>query len=222
MTLAQLRALFRADATDSATPYLFSDADVATWLNEAVEEAAIRARLIYEDTDPDVCQISVTPGTVKYTLHPALYELGRVQFTPSGTTVATVVYLTDRVELDRIKPQWRHEDPDMPRYAVQDDKTLLLVPAPLQPGTLTLEGYRLPLTPMSADSDSPEINSAHHRHLVAWALYRAFSRPDAETIDPARAATAEQVFTRMFGIRQTADMRRSTRTNAPQHNKAVW
>ena len=89
-------------------------------------------------------------------------------------------------------------------------------------GTLHIEGYRVPLKALENDTDKPEIHEAHHRHLVHWALHRAFSKPDSETIDPQRAATAEAAFTRYFGPGPDADLRRSTRHDEVQTNKAFW
>ena len=74
------------------------------------------------------------------------------------------------------------------------------------------------MVPLVNDADKPEINQAHHRHLVHWALHRAFSKPDSETIDPTRAATAEAAFTRYFGPSPDADLRRSTRHDEVQTN----
>ena len=93
---------------------------------------------------------------------------------------------------------------------------------PSTAGTLYLEGYRLPLKPLVNDTDKPEINQAHHRNLVHWALHRAFSKPDSETIDPQRAATAEAAFTRYFGIAPDSDMRRQTREDVLHVNKVFF
>ena len=75
---------------------------------------------------------------------------------------------------------------------------------------------------LANDTDKPELNQAHHRHLVHWALYRAFSKPDADGADPTKAARAEANFTKYFGIAPDADLRRSTRSDEAQTNKAFW
>ena len=86
--------------------------------------------------------------------------------------------------------------------------------------TLQMEVYRLPMLSL-ADSDTPEIHEAHHEHLVQWALHRAFSIPDTEAFDPARAASAEATFTRYFGLLPDSDLRRRTREDVPHHNEAI-
>lgn len=104
----------------------------------------------------------------------------------------------------------------MPQFAIQDDTTIRLVPAPDLSGELQLEGYRVPIVHMENDNDMPEINQIHHVHLIQWALYKAFSVPDSEFFDPNRAAIAEQVFTDYFGLRPDSDLRRMAREDTPQ------
>lgn len=221
MNLEQLIQQFRVDADDLVQPYLWPDEWVAPWLTEAVSEAAVRGRLIYEAADPAICEIAVTAGTATYPLHASLYELVSLRFKVAGSDRSEPVHLKAREELDRIRPGWRDET-GTPRHAIQDDTRITLVPRPELAGTLHIEGYRVPLKALENDTDKPEIHEAHHRHLVHWALHRAFTKPDSETIDPTRAATAEAAFTRYFGPRPDADLRRSTRHDEVQTNKAFW
>ena len=221
MNLEQLRQQFRIDADDLVQPYLWPDDWVAPWLTEAVSEAAVRGRLIYEAANAAVSQIAVSASAATHELHKSLFELVHLRFQATGAATSSVLSIKAREELDRIRPGWRDET-GTPRYAVQDDTRITLVPRPEVAGTLHVEGYRVPLKALENDTDKPEIHEAHHRHLVHWALHRAFSKPDAETIDPTRAATAEAAFTRYFGQRPDSDLRRATRSDVPQTNKVFW
>ena len=168
-----------------------------------------------------MCQIAVSANTATHDLHKSLFELVHLRFQATGAATSSVVTIKAREELDRIRPGWRDET-GTPRYAVQDDTRITLVPRPEVAGTLHIEGYRVPLKALENDTDKPEIHEAHHRHLVHWALHRAFSKPDSETIDPRRAAEAEVAFTRYFGQRPDSDLRRATRSDVPQTNKVFW
>ena len=221
MNLEQLTAQFRVDADDLTEPHFWDAEWIATWLTEAQAEAAIRKRLLYEASNPAVCQIDVAANTATHDLHKSLFELVHLRFQATGATTSSVLTIKAREELDRIRPGWRDET-GTPRHAVQDDTRITLVPRPELAGTLHVEGYRVPLKALENDTDKPEIHEAHHRHLVHWALHRAFSKPDSETIDPTRAATAEAAFTRYFGPSPDADLRRSTRHDEVQTNKAFW
>lgn len=224
MTLAQLISAYRTDANDKAVPYFASDDEVTGWLNEAQDEAAIRGRLLHEGANPDVCRSDVTPGTAVYPLHPSLYELTYAAFVSDDDGTTTRLRIVSTEMLDAIFTDWRTMTGD-PLYAVQGDTSLRLVPAPDTTGELVLEGYRTAVSPMTLtakESDAPEINALHHRHLVDWALFRGFSIPDSEAFDPNRAAIAESAFSRYFGLRPDADLRRITREDVPQVVEAFW
>ncbi|QLI49491.1 structural protein [Pseudomonas phage vB_PaeM_USP_25] len=224
MTLADLIAAYRTDANDKAVPYFASDEEVTGWLNEAENEAAIRGRLIHESDTPAVCEIAVVAGTASYPLHASLYELSHVAFRPDGGATRKPVLLVSSEYLDACMRDWRDRE-GCPQYAIQSDSGIRLVPRPDAAGTLILEGYRLPMEPMllaEQETATPEINGAHHRHLVQWALHCGFSIPDTESFDPNRAGIAEAAFTQYFGHRPDSDLRRITREDVPQTVKAFW
>ena len=222
MTLEELIRRFRVDATDAMVPYLFQDEWIIDWLNDAQEEAAIRGRLLYEADNTAITRIAASASVTGYALHPSLYELVEHRYRVGGDTRSETLLLTTREELSRTRPDWRNDADGTPRYLVQDDTRISLWPTPDKDGAVLLEGYRLPIKRMENDSDKPEINPAHHRHLVQWALHQAFSLPDAETVDPVRAAMAEKEFTRYFGLRPDSDLRRATRGDEVQTNKVFW
>ncbi len=222
MELAELIAQVRVDSDDLQAPYFSSDANITSWLNEAEQEACIRSRLIHDVATPAVCSIAVTAGTSVYTLHSSIIDITRAGFTATGSTTEQELFLTDITELDRIYPGWRQES-DLPRYAIQSDTTLRLACTPSTNGVIALECHRLPLKNIEDQTtESPEIGRIHHRHLVQWALHRAYSRPDAEIFNPNKAATALAEFTRVFGLRPDADYRRATQANRPHRNLAIW
>ena len=218
MNLEQLIQQFRIDADDMQSPPLWESEWIAAWLTEAQAEAAVRGRLLFEAADPAICEIAVTAGVATYPLHKSLYELEHLRFKATGSSASDRVHLKTREELDRIRPGWRDRTDIRPRFAIQDDTRITLVDRPSADGTLFVEGYRLPLKTLVNDNDKPEIHEAHHRHLVHWALHRAFSKPDSEAIDKDRAALAEAAFTDYFGPRPDADLRRSTRHDEVQTN----
>lgn len=225
MTLGELIRRVRTLSNDKVLPYFWSDEDITDWLNDAVEEACIRGRLIHESAIPGVCTIDIVPGQSVYPLHPSAYELTHLSFRQEGAYESRQIYLASTEYLDGRMPNFRDSKPCNPRYAVQDDTSLRLVPEPLYGGELRLECYRLPLVRMSLDNkdtDKPEINQIHHQHLVQWALFQGFSIPDMESFDPARAGRAEAEFDRYFGLRPDSDLRRITREDVPHVTEAFW
>jgi hypothetical protein len=220
MTLAQLIAQFRASANDAVAPFLFSDAAVTGWLNEAQDEACVRSLLIPDWSTTAVCSIAVTAGTSTYAAHASIINITRAAFTPTdGDEV--LLHQTDAFTLDRTRSHWR-TDTDEPRDFIHTDTKIRLGCIPEANGTLALEVNRLPLVAMTASTDTPEISARHHRNLIPWALYRAFSVPDSETLDPNRAMLAEREFTKMFGLRPDATIRRESETSLPHRSASHW
>ena len=220
MTLDELVKDFRTTAQDKVEPYLFEQPDVARWLIEAEQEACIRGRLLHESDRDAVCVIDIVAGESVYPLHPALYEIDHLGLLESGATERRLVKLVSREWLSDNQPGWRDLS-GLPRFAIQGDTDIRLVPAPSASATIKLECFRLPLRGLTADKASkPEIHLAHHRHLVNWALYRAFSLPDSETLSLGRAGDALTAFTDYFGERPDSDLRRITRHDVEHHNKA--
>lgn len=220
MTLDELTKDFRTTAQDKVDPYLFEQPDVARWLIEAEQEACIRGRLLHESANPALCDIDVIAGEAVYPLHPALYEIDHLGLLEAGATERRQVKLVSREWLDSNLPGWRDRT-DVPCFAIQSDTTIRLVPTPSASATIKIECYRLPLRGLTADKASkPEIHLAHHRHLVNWALYRAFGLPDSETMELGRASDALAAFTDYFGERPDSDLRRITRHDVEHHNKA--
>jgi len=219
MTLAELIARYRTAAHDTILPGFCTDEELTEFYNDAQTEAAIRGRLLRTtaESHPSLCAIDVTAGETVLSLHPAVYELSYQAWRATGATTRSPLALRTREWMDANVTDWRDMPADTPRWAIQDEDSLQLVPAPSVDGEVLLEAYRVLVDSMADDTDEPGIPTIHHRHLVHWALYRAFSKPDGELFDPSRAAQAEAEFSRYFGLRPDSDLRRDTREDEPQH-----
>lgn len=218
MLFSELLRRFRVQANDKVEPYFNEDTDVKAWLNDAVEEACIRGRLVHESQNSDVCKITVTSGNSHYALHESLYEITKLQFVPmSGDRIVRLELVSEEFLIQCYDVDWSDMS-GKPVYAIQSDTGLHLVPTPNQNGELRVEGYRIPLVPMINGTDTPsDLHKAHHPYLIEWALHQAFSIPDTEFFDPDRAKIAEGKFTDYFGERPDSDLRRITRENTPHH-----
>ena len=215
-----LRRRVRLLAQDTATPYLWQDEDIDDWLNEAQQEAAIRARLLRAtpQSHPALCEFSLTAGESAVTVPDALYEITHQEWAVGSER--RPLKLVSREWMDTTLPGWRAMPAGEPDYLVQDRQQLEVVPPPIADGAVLIEGYRLP-EPMGADDEEPGIPLAHHIYLVQWALHVGYSLPDAETFNPGKSQAAEAEFTRYFGARPDADLRADTR-NDETHRIVSW
>ncbi len=215
MTLAELIQAYRVASGDLAVPPFFEDPDLTVFFNEAVRQACVRARLIHESDDPDICRVPVVADTATYPLHASLYELDYTAFLLDGEARKRLVMLVSQEWLSDRLENWRDET-GIPEYAIQKDASIRLVPRPDRAGTFFMEGYRTPKAEMAESDDTPEINALHHNQLVHWVLFRVLSIPDSELLDLEKAQRAEAAFTRYFGPMPDADLRRITREDVPQ------
>lgn len=217
MNLQALRDLFRIRADDVVEPQLWEDGEVDQYLNDAQREAAVRARLIKDSTTTAVTQIAIDTTSTDYPLHTSILSIERVKLAsqeqPLGRTTVD--------ELDRLYPDWESQV-GMPRFFVEDNGRIRLVPKSAQVDTMNLVVYRLPLADMKAEDDSPEIHEMHHARMVDWALRCAYLKPDQEKYDPTLAARYEAAFTGSFGIRQDANVQRKQREHKPTVVRSCW
>lgn len=220
LQLKELIRRFRVLAFDKAIPSFWADEDVRAWLNDAERQAAIRGRLLPEDSEAAVCAIALQAGQRTYTLHDSVFEIISLRLVPEGGR-ARHLELKSREWLDARMPDWR-DRAEPARFAIQNDTSLRLVGDFGNGDALSLECYRLPLRAMEQPTDTPEIHEAHHEHLVQWALHMAFSIPDTETFDPRRAQDADAAFTRYFGALPDSNLRRITREDQQHSNVVPW
>lgn len=219
MNLGDLKKQFRILTDDLAAPYLWDDPAITVYANEAVKEAATRARLIYDTETPDVTELSFTSGQSELELSPLILKVDRaivvgdnkraLRFRPSWW-------------LDEHWPGWRDFGPTEPRAYFDDEKKLTLVAAPSYDGTLKLAVYRLPLEDMEDNGDEPEIHARHHFALLHWMEHLAYSKRDADAQDQKRADAAEAAFAGYFGVRRDANVQRKQRERRPTIVQSNW
>ncbi len=227
MTLGDLSTAFRARAFDTKAPYLWSDDEVAEFAEDAENEAAERARLIRDSMTPAICQVAVVAGAASYMLDARILSVDRAKL--DSQSVPLTLSSTTAMDLGQgARPRdWRASNSNWvggigggwegrqgtPTIAVLDAEgagwKLTLSPTPTQADTLRLQVFRLPLEPLSSDTDNvPEIPARLHIRLVDWMMFRAYSKQDAEAADAATAAKHEAAFTAAFGPRIDANARR--------------
>ncbi len=234
MTLEDLIAAFRSRAQDTAEPYLWSDAEVKEFVNDAENEAAERASLLRDTMTVAVCEVDVVAGTAAYLLDARILRVERAKLDLGSVPLS----LSSTAAMDRgagVTPRdWRTQSlswqsgvsgsgweqrTGTPAMALLDREgaqwKLTLVPKPVVDDTLRLQVFRQPLAPMAADDDTPEIPTRLHIRLVDWMMYRAYSKEDAETFNRTKAMEAEALFTRAFGERIDANARRKQDDRAP-------
>lgn len=202
MTLAELIQRFRALADDTVEPYGWSDAEVVGYLNEAENEACHRAGFLVDEETADVAVLEVTAGEGWIALSPLVLDVNRAVLDSTGRPL----YVDDPARLDQLCPGWDTAT-GRPESYFLDGNRLRLWPIPVADDGLRLRVWRLPLAPMDlddADTVEPEIPFPYHLGLVDWALYRAASKRDPDSMDAGLMLRAFRDFEERFGLRPSA------------------
>jgi len=195
MTLAELIALYRADAFDGQEQMFCSDELLTIYANEAQDEACRRGQLLRDSAGP-MCTISFAAGDETVDLDRRVIRVLRAFVDGHPADAFTVE------EMDCYMPGWQFQTLQArPQRLITGMTTgkLHLWPRPEAAGTIRLTVQRLPLKEMKTPADRPEIRPELHRGLVPWMLYRAYSREDNDLYNDRKAAVHLVKFEAEFG-----------------------
>jgi len=193
VTIAALVLAARSDILDDeAAPYLWSDAQLTRYANEACLEACKRAPLIQRTNN-----VAVTAATAAYAIdaftrqiYVAKLNLETVPLTQTTDAQLSYVYGSS----------WRTIT-GTPRHYVRRGHTITLFPVPIVNDTLVITGSSVPDGDFDVDVD---IDSAYHDSLLHWIAYKAYLKTDADTYNPLKAVDFLKMFDAKFGPAHTA------------------
>lgn len=212
MRVEEFITRFRDAVHDVAEPYFWTDGEIVAYLNEAVQEACERAKLIEERS----MSLALLAGQDTYDLHPSVFEVKRLSLLGRPLNETCVE------ELDCDAPGWELRT-GLPRWFIFEQASgaqpprVRLAPTPAMAEVAGLTVYRGALKELSADIPTarPEIPSRFHERLMDWVMHRAYLQQDAEVFDPSKAATSLALFAQAFGERPDANVQRKQRDKRP-------
>lgn len=186
-----LIAAFREDVDDNASPQLWSDAAIAEYGDDA-QKMFCRLTNGISDSTSDLCTIDVELGEAWADLDKRILKIRRAQRTSDSRqiTILNVEDLDEKgVRLDsrqgRVTTMVIGMDENKVRWHAVPDSA----------DTVTMTVFRLPLTTIvSTRKIAIEIAEQHHRALLLWMKYLAYSRQDADTSNARLADRNEAAF----------------------------
>lgn len=217
MQVSEFITRFRAAVRDEAIPPFWPDPEILFYLNEAVQEACERARLIEDRSMP----LAILPGQDTYNLHPSVFEIKRL------TLGGRLLEETSVEALDCDSPGWEGRS-GVPRCFIFEQASgaqkprVRLVPKPTVADVAGLTVYRGARDPLAGGDDQPEIPQRFHERLMDWLMHRAYLKQDADVFDPAKAATSLALFVQAFGERPDANVQRKQRDRRPPVVHCTW
>jgi hypothetical protein len=197
----QLYNLFRADTTDNVAPYLWSDIEVFSYMNDAYTTFVRRIGGIPDYYTDAVCLVTAKANVEISQLHPKILFIRAAHLEPKGETVK-VVNMQD-------EPFMQDEDYGLIRQfttvatvgkvrylviGIQDD-IAKWVGIPDVDYQVRLLVERLPLDDITdLGQEFADVKDHHHLYLLCWMKYLAYSKQDAETFDKVKAMEEQAKF----------------------------
>lgn len=192
MTLSDLIEEARTDILDDGVaPYLWSDAQLTRYAQEALKEAGIRAGLFRKAS-----AININTGVTSYALENTTRQIQRVVDADGyDLTQATEADLSINYGL-----AWRSREGKLKHY-IRRGHTFIVFPSPTKDQVIQVLATHIPGDNFNIDED---MDPAYLRGLLYFIAYKAYSLNDADTNHSAKAAEHYGLFEGIFGPRHTA------------------
>jgi hypothetical protein len=159
----------------------------AEYANDAENILCEELLLITDSQTPEICTIPVTAGVRSYAFDSRILQFDEVRYSTRVRPLdpSNVAAFADN------DSQWRTATGEPDSYAL-DDTTgyICLNKIPTADATIYLSVKRSPLVDLTHKNmkASPEIKYQYHKRLKNYMLHKAFSKPDAETLDVAKSS----------------------------------
>lgn len=210
MTAGELLSLFRSEMADSVAPYLWSDAEFYTYLNDAQVMLCRKTDGIPDATTAEITQLQAVAGQEWYDVDRRIKKLRLATRTADGANVA--IYNPETALSKGVRfNSGTNGRVQVIVWGLENGKARVW-PKPSQDDLIELSVFRLPLVGITDEDSALEVDEQHHLHLLDWVKYRAYMKQDSETVDRNKAADFEAKFLRYCEghTREQSRARRST------------
>lgn len=185
-----LLAAFRDDVDDNATPYLWSDASIAAYADDA-QKMFCRLTNGIADSTSSVCVISIDTGEPFAALDRRILKIRRMQ-RDSDARQIKIVNVEDMdtmgVRLDT------KAAPITVAVLGMEDHKIRWGAIPAVDDTASMTVFRLPLRAITTTKSTLEIDEQHHRPLLLWMKYLAYGKQDSDVYDARAVQSNEAAF----------------------------
>ena len=190
MLTADLIAEWRGQVGDESTPYLWSDTEAFNYLVEAQDTFVRKTKGIPDFTTRAITYLPVTTDVPFTKFSPYILRVMSAQLETAETPVTIANHsdlpniLTD--DYGRLRSGlFLDDDTGTVTHGVLglEPHKIRWYKVPSSDDTCRLHVYRLPYPRMVDETSQLEIDEQHHRGLLLWMKYLAYSKEDAETFD---------------------------------------
>ena len=213
MTSGELLKLFRSEMSDQIAPFLWSDVEVYSYIDDAQKMFCRKTDGLTDATTTAVTQLAIASGASYVPTHKSILKLRSVTRQDTGEPIEVVNFE------DLATRGWRYDGTSGPIKALvigEEEHKARTYPVANANVVLKLLVFRMPLTTIESDDDL-EIFEEHHRHLLHWVKCLAYSKQDSETTDKNKAIEFEGRF-----LSYCAQAQLETRRKAHKHRTVEY
>ena len=193
MNSTALLALFRADVRDEAVPYLWSDTEILSYIDDA-QKMFCRLQGGIADSSSALTLLEIAAGDKFATYDPRILKLRSAYREDNGRELELLNFEDlqfRQAESDYgYRPGFKIDNSEGELRALvtgMEANKVRLWRVPTEAQDVRLVVYRLPMASITATNQPLEIDEQHHRHLLHWMKHLAHQKQDAETYDRGRA-----------------------------------
>lgn len=194
---------FREETMDEAEGHLWSDQLILRYFSEAQIAFCRQTEGI-----PDRLVVPVAAQSSVLRLDPRILKIRSATLESRPQERLTIQSVEEAGPVD-------DSAPGIPRFIVTglNKGRAEVRPAPSEDVRVVLDVFRLPKQDISGPDDECEVDDLHVPTLMHYALYRAYSRPDPDTMDRVRS----QYFREQFDAACVRATREQGRARKPNH-----
>lgn len=197
----ELYAAFRDDVVDLKAPYLWSEAEVYRYLNDAYT-MFVRLTGGVPDFTSDVTQVPIVAGQVDAEVSTKILKFREARLASTGRVLDILNYNSlpaqPRIDYGVSRTQIAERTPGPVRAMVigKQRGAVSWLQVPVENDSVSLIVDRLPLTTIAGDGQAlSDVAEEHHLALLLWMKSLAYGKQDAETFDRGRRDEYRAEFT---------------------------
>lgn len=193
MTGQELLQLFRQEMNDLVAPYLWSDAEILAYIDDAQMMFCRKTDGVADASTADIVNIEVNAGQDWYITSPLVLKW-RTAFRRDNGRPVDIVNIEDTVTQGM---RFDGRSGPVSAMVIGLERTKVRVwPVPAEDVVIETTVFRLPLQPVNnaTKSQQLEVDVQHHTHLLRWVKSRAYGKQDSEAFDKTKAREFEQSF----------------------------
>ena len=178
-TVSDLIKAFREDVDDTVEDYLWSERMILRFANGALTAFAEKSKSIIDDG----IEIDVSAGDDDIEFPNYIIEVLDAELTVGAKSWSLPIRSPGEIRRSLLPKHGR------PQMLLGDSSSgrMRIVPMPAADGLLRLQVIRRPKAEVAKSSRLDDIPAQYREHLLLYMKHRAYSYPDAETFDAAKA-----------------------------------